>query len=89
PGYVRPPKFTQEQKVRAVEHYLAHGRNVAFTMRALGYPGRASLHAWVQEVNPNARPRVLGALSSMADKRAAVLELCTREGSAQTIADKI
>ena len=89
PGYVRPPKFTQDQKALAVEHYLAHGRNVAFTIRALGYPGRASLHAWVQEVNPNARPRVLGSLSSMADKRAAVLELCTREGSAQTIADKV
>lgn len=44
PHYVRPPKFTEEQKVRAVEHYLAHGRNVAFTIRALCYPGRGSLH---------------------------------------------
>lgn len=57
---VRPPKFTTEQKARAVEHYLMHGRCAAFTIKALGYPGRASLHAWVQELNPRARPRVLG-----------------------------
>jgi transposase-like protein len=36
---VRPPKFTAEQKARAVEHYLTHGRCVAFTIKALGYPG--------------------------------------------------
>ena len=49
---VRPPKFTTEQKARAVEHYLMHGRCAAFTIKALGYPRRASLHAWVQELNP-------------------------------------
>lgn len=37
---VRPPKFTAEQKARAVEHYLTHGRCVAFTSKALGYHGR-------------------------------------------------
>jgi len=69
---VRPSKFTIEQRTRAVEHYLTHGRCVAFTIKALGYPGRASLHAWVQELNPRARPRVLGA-SSNEQKHAAVL----------------
>ena len=85
---VRPPKFTAEQKARAVEHYLTHGRCVAFTIKALGYPGRASLHAWVQELNPRARPRLLGA-SSNEQKHAAVLALCTRQGSIQAIADDV
>lgn len=39
PVLVRAPKFTEEQKARAVEHYLTHGRCVAFTIKALGYPG--------------------------------------------------
>jgi transposase InsO family protein/transposase-like protein len=86
PVLLRAPKFTEEQKARAVEHYLTHGRCVAFTIKALGYPGRASLHAWIQELNPRARPRVLGA-SSNEQKHAAVLALCTRQGSAQAIAD--
>ena len=33
---VRPPKFTAEKKARSVEHYLTHGRCVAFTIKALG-----------------------------------------------------
>ena len=39
PVLVRAPKFTEEQKARAVEHYLKHGRCVAFTIKVLGYPG--------------------------------------------------
>lgn len=74
---VRPPKFTREQKARAVEHYLTHRRCVAFTIKELGYSGRASLHAWVQDLNPRARPRMLGA-SLNENKHAAVLALCTR-----------
>ena len=31
-------KYTEEQKKAAVEHYLSHGRCLARTMRALGYP---------------------------------------------------
>lgn len=85
---VRPPKFTPEQKALAVEHYLTHRRCVAFTTKALGYPVRASLHAWFQELNPLARPRLLGA-SLNEQKHAAVLSLCTRQGSVQAIADDV
>ena len=55
PVLVRAPKFTEEQKAWTVAHCLTHGRCVAFTIKALGYPGRASLHAWIQELNPRAR----------------------------------
>lgn len=47
-GYARPkPKYSQAQKEVAVQHYLDHGRCIAVTMRALGYPGRACLTAWI------------------------------------------
>jgi putative transposase len=51
-GYMRRPKFSQAQKERAVEHYLEHGRCFAATIKALGYPSRAMLRAWVQELHP-------------------------------------
>lgn len=32
------PRYTEEMKASAVEHYLEHGKSLARTMRALGYP---------------------------------------------------
>lgn len=40
-GYTRPAKFSQEQKERAVEHYLEHGQCIAATIKSLGYPCRS------------------------------------------------
>lgn len=37
-GYVRRPRYSQADKHRAVEHYLEHGRCIAVTIKALGYP---------------------------------------------------
>jgi hypothetical protein len=60
-GYTRPkPKYSQEQKDAAVRHYLDHGHCIAATMKSLGYPGRASLTAWVHELNPGLAMRVVG-----------------------------
>ena len=39
-GYVRRPRYSQAQKVRAVEHYLENGRCVAATIKAVDYPSR-------------------------------------------------
>ncbi len=33
----REPKYSQEQKTAALEHYLAHDRCIAATMRALSW----------------------------------------------------
>ena len=59
-GCGRRPRYSQAQKVRAVEHYLGHGRCVAATIKALGYPSRALLPAWAQELHPQTRARVVG-----------------------------
>lgn len=93
-GYARSkPKYSDEQRNVAVEHWANHGRCFAFTLRALGYPCRQKLTAWVRERYPEARKYVTGKAGkptvSLSSKRAAVYEFCTRTGSAQEIADKL
>ncbi|MEO7886965.1 MAG: transposase, partial [Polaromonas sp.] len=93
-GYAgRPPKYSQAQKEAAVEHYLTHDRCIAATMRALGYPGRGTLTAWVREALPESRKAVVGSVGrprypeSM--KQAGVIGLCTRRETAQAVAEKL
>jgi len=93
-GYVRSrQKYSTEQKQAAVEHYLDHDRCIASTMKVLGYPGRATLTAWLDELHPEVRKRVVGRTAYMQHplelKNAAVIELCTRKTSAQVIAKKL
>ena len=93
-GYaVRVPKYSYAQKEAAVAHYLAHDRCVAATMRALGYPGRGTLTAWVREALPEARRAVVGSVGRQRYSgelmQAGVMALCTREESAQAVADKL
>lgn len=92
-GYAgRAPKFSQAQKAAAIEHYLAHGRCIAATMRAMGYPCRETLTAWIREALPEASRPVVGSTVrrrySGELMQAGVMELCTRERSAQAVADK-
>jgi putative transposase len=92
-GYAgREPKFSHEQKAAAVAHYLAHDRCIAATIRALGYPGRGTLTAWIREALHEARRSVVGSVGrrrySGKLMEAGVMELCTREESAQAVADK-
>ena len=93
-GYVRlRPMYSHEQKTRAVDHYLSHGRCFAATLKALGYPERRTLATWLGELYPESRRRVVGRAGSVSRspelKQAVVLELCTREGSAQAIAQRL
>lgn len=93
-GYARSkPKYSDEQRNVAVEHWANHGRCFAFTLKALGYPCRQKLTAWVRERYPEARKYVTGKADrpavSLSSKRAAVYELCTRTGSAQEVAGNL
>lgn len=93
-GYARrEPKFSQPQKAAALEHYLTHDRCIAATMRALGYPGRGTLTKWVREAFPEARRAVVGSVGQRrypeSLKQAGVMELCTRQESAQAVADRL
>lgn len=90
-GYVRRPKYSQTQKELAVNHYLEHGRCLAATIKALGYPSRTLLPAWVQELHPETCTRVLGRSRELtpAMKQSAVIKLCMRQGSAQSVAQEL
>ena len=90
-GYARLPKFSQAQKERAVQHYVEHSHCLAVTIKALGYPSRAVLRVWLQELHPEARTRVVGRSGERApvDKQAAVIALCMRRGSAKSVAQKL
>jgi putative transposase len=88
-GYAgRGPKYSQAQK-----HYLTHDRCIAATMRALGYPGRGTLTAWVREALPEARKTIVGRAGRPsypeALKQAGVIGLCSRQESAQAVAEKL
>lgn len=89
---IRGPKYSQAQKQAAVEHYLTHDRCLSATMRALGYPGRGTLTAWVREALPQARKAIVGVAGrpSYPDalKQAGVIGLCSRQESAQVVAEK-
>jgi len=89
-GYTRPAKFSQADKERAVEHYLEHGRCIAATIKALGYPCRSLLSVWLQALHPQ-RTRVIGRSQELAPeaKQSAVIAFCTRPASAQAVADEV
>lgn len=89
----RQAKFSASQKQIALEHFASQGRCISWTMRALGYPGRATLTAWVREAFPETR-----AVSTRghrvgtrcdADKKAAVVGLYSRQETAQALAEKV
>lgn len=46
-------KYSLAQREKAVGHYLEYGRNIAATIKALGYPVRDSLRAWIYEMHPS------------------------------------
>ena len=86
-------KYTSEQIQLAVQHYLDHDRCIAFTLRALGYPCRQLLTAWIDECHPEVRRRIVGRAPNVQHlpeiKNAAVVKLCTRTTNAQTIAQSV
>jgi putative transposase len=93
-GYVRLlQKYSGAEKQVAVDHYLTHDRCLAGTLKALGYPCRESLTAWIDELHPEVRHRIIGKAAgvkhSPEHKKAAVIALCTREISAQAIAQQL
>ncbi|HQC97828.1 MAG TPA: IS3 family transposase [Aquabacterium sp.] len=90
-GYARQPMYSQAQKDRAVEHYLEHGRCIVATIRALGYPSRDLLSAWIEQVYPQGHARATGRVPELAPeaKQSAVIALCMRPASAQAVADDV
>ncbi len=85
------PKYSTKQRNAAVEFYLTHGKNMNLTIHVLGYPGRATLSQWLSEDCPKEK-RVCNSGTptvylSQEQREQAAIDMCTRTGSAQEIAD--
>ncbi len=86
------PRYAAEMKRRAVEHYLEHGKSLARTMRALGYPrSREALGDWIDEIAPGQRkyrgPDPKRDPVPVGKKARVVAELEVRTGPAAEIAE--
>ena len=88
----RSPKYSQEQKQQAIDYYYEHGRCLARTVRKLGFPSRTVLGEWLREIHPEDFPHCTQSTSlvklTKAQKEQAVLDLCSRTGSAKDVADQ-
>ena len=86
----RRKKYSQEQMVTAVEYYLEHGHNLSRTIRALGYPSsRGTLRSWCDELAPGSRKTYVGGVKyDYEQKQEAVIALCTRNSSADEVAEE-
>ena len=87
----REPRYAEEQKRAAVDYYLGHGRSLARTMRAMGYPSHEVLASWVDELAPGERKRRLGPCReplSLGEKVLVVAELEARDGTAAEVAGR-
>ncbi len=89
----RAPKFSEAQKQAALEHFRTHDRCISSTMRALGYPGRGTLTAWVREAFPEARTSMVGRSwrrgYSEDVRQAGVIGLLCGDETAQQVADRL
>ncbi len=87
----RQSKYTATQRSAAVEYYLEHGRSISRTIKALGYPHRETLREWLNELASNERGVCVKNHAMIKytydQKKEAVLELCSRDGSATTVAE--
>ena len=92
-GFHRVSKYSNQQKQIAVEHFLSHGRCVSKSIAALGYPHREVLKKWIDELHPGIRKVSLrrGSTVSFSEKQKsrAVIDLCSREGSAAAVAEEV
>ncbi len=89
----RTPKYSDEQKQAALEHYRTHDHCISAMIRAVGYPGRGTLTAWVREAFPESKTSLVGRSWRPAYpeslKQVGVIELCSGEESAQRVADRL
>jgi transposase InsO family protein/transposase-like protein len=89
--YAGRSRYSDQQKRKAVEYYLSHGENTSGTTKTLGYPCRETLRTWIDELMPGLRrvPIRSGPTAELSEeqKREAVVELCSREVSASSVAD--
>jgi len=92
-AYPEKSRYSAKQKQAAVEYFLEHGRNISGTVRKLGYPSRTLLATWIEELRPGERKIPIKAGNALSfseeQKRRAVIALCSRDGSAESVATSV
>lgn len=90
--YTRRKKYSEDEIVYAVNYYKEHGRNMAKTMRDIGYPNRDYLKRWLIERDPHFKYTCRKSSSLVQfteeDKKQAVIDLCIRNTSASYVAEQ-
>lgn len=88
----RESKYSIHQKEYALQYYMDHGQSATRTIADLGYPSLTIFKAWLNESFPD-RKRKSSAGGKTKNyplevKEQAVIDFCTRECSAEKIANK-
>lgn len=88
----RRQKFSEQQKQIAMQYYWEHGQSIVCTIRHLGYPSSTTFKHWLNEAYPERTKYCIsgGAMIEYPQekKEQAVIDLCSRAGSAKEIADQ-
>ena len=91
-SYSKANKYSDIERQAAIQYYVEHGRSKSRTVKALGYPTRQQLTEWIKQDLPDEVRSCTQSQSlvhlSKEQKEQVAIELCTRDGSAQEIADK-
>ncbi|NCB44821.1 MAG: IS3 family transposase [Clostridia bacterium] len=91
--FVKKPIFNIEERQKAVNYYLEHGKCVSRTVRILGYPSRPILDKWIKELAPKEKKhcRSGGSLIryTREQKEKAVVALCSRSKTAKEVANEM
>lgn len=91
-GIITEAKYTEDDKRRAVDYYLKHGKCVSRTVKKLGYPSRPTLDKWISQLAPGEKKHCRqGGITikySHEQKKQAVISLCLRNGPAKKMADE-
>ena len=92
-GYRKPPVYSQAEKQKALDFYVSNGENILGTVRALGYPCRATLSEWVKEKFPKKEIRSSSRVSSLRctqkQREQALVDFCSNSKSSKEIASEL
>lgn len=88
----RKSRYSKDQRKKAVNFYLTHGKNIAYTVRKLGYPSRSILSNWICEDVKNHQSGILKGKNivqyTLEEKKNAALEAALRNESMNKISKK-
>lgn len=83
-------KYSENDRKIAVEHYLSHGRNAAYTRKVLGYPCRQIMTEWICEDVKDYKPSALRGKHfvkySQEEKKEAALDVALRNETVSKMA---